>query len=243
MKDLSQTVAALKDPQLATFSRTFLEAWTDHGFGAFSKRDTELLIFTALREAFGDDAPRSNWEWAALLRMTPARARNLRRDAYMRFADRLAPEQVAELLIDCLGSVHSLDVDFDQGLGGDVRIVADNPIVEIELEPRLKSLGGYFNYERNREILRIPLRDYLALADDLLGAKGKQTFVALLEKIAEDQARHGAVADELASLKWAGKSEGEKLKDFLVFLAKQVPGGASKLIGYATRIFKAQKFY
>jgi len=243
MKDLSQTVAALRDPQLATFSRTFLEAWTDHGFGAFSKRDTELLIFTALREALGDDAPPSNWEWAALLRMTPARARNLRRDAYMRFADRLAPEQVAELLIDCLGSVHSLDVDFAHGLGGDVRIVADNPIVEIELEPRLKSLGGYFNYERNREILRIPLRDYLALADDLLGAKGKQTFANLLKETVQDQARLDAVAGELADARWAAKSEGEKLKHFLVFLAEQIPGKPSKLIDYATRIFKAQKYY
>lgn len=127
------------------------------------------------------------------------------------------------------------------GNGVVICITADDPLIELELEPRLKSLGGYFDYGRNREILEIPLRSFLKLVDALLGVEGDGTFVALLDKALEDKSAYAGFEGELDGRKWAGKSEADKAIDFLQFLVETFAEKPAKLLAYLKPILQSQK--
>jgi hypothetical protein len=240
--DMKAIVDAMTAEQSAAFASSFLRTWVDHGFGTLSKRDTELLLFTCLHEALGDEPARSNYDWARLLRITPARVRNLRRDAYIRFGKLLDASEGEALLRRCLSNVLTMQVDLSSAGRGAVQLVADDPLIELELEPRLKALGGYYDYARNREILEIPLVAFLSLVDSLLGVGKDETFSALLVKVLEDQSARAKFDAEVANMKWAGKTEAAKLVDFLEMLARTFAEKPMKLAEYLQPIMGSEKY-
>lgn len=136
----------MAEDQKADSGGRFLPVWSDQGFGTLGQRDTELLLFSRLIETVGEGVPRTDYEWARALRSTSAKVRNLRRDACMRFGKLLDNDPRAALLRGCLLNVSELQVQ--TGSGNDVMIcvIADDPVIELELEPRLRRLGGYFDY-------------------------------------------------------------------------------------------------
>jgi hypothetical protein len=44
-----------------------------------------------------------------------------------------------------------------------IKILVEDPVVTFELDRGLKDVGGQINFERNREIVRIALKDFLLL--------------------------------------------------------------------------------
>lgn len=242
MSDMQTIIDGMTDDQKAEFGDRFLRTWSDHGFGTLSKRDTELLLFSCLTEVIGEGLPRTNYDWARALRITPARVRNLRRDAYMRFGSLLDADQGVALLRRCLANVTTMQVDLSGNGTGSVQIVADDPVIELELEPRLKALGGYYEYGRNRELLQIPLPSFVAVVDTVLGVDSEETFVAVMERVLQDQRARGAVDRELASKAWADKSEGGKILHFLKFLAHTFAEKPTKLVEYLEPIMGSHKY-
>jgi len=167
---------------------------------------------------------------------------DLRRDAYMRFGALLETSEGEALLRRCLSNVSALHAELTRDAMGMVQLIADDPIIELELEPRLKVLGGYYDYGRNREILQIPLVSFLALVVSLLGVGKDETFVAVLEKVLADQGGRAKFEAELAGKAWADKSEGGKVVHFLKFLAGTFAEKPAKLVGYLKPILGAQKY-
>lgn len=240
MSGLRELLDGLSDEQCTGFARQFLREYTEQGFGALTKRDTELLLFCCLQRSLGGAAPRTNYEWARLLRITPARVRNLRRDAYIRFDQLLTAEQGDALVRHAIAQVQSLDILPRDERGGTVRLVADDPVIELELEPRLDRVGSYQTSERNARVLCIPLTGFLALLDELLGAEADAAYGALLKRVLADEGERGKLERELAKAKWAGKSEMGKLRAFLELLATTYAPKQKKLLEMLETIFGSQ---
>jgi hypothetical protein len=80
------TIPDLLTPeQKATFFDGFWKTWSVNGFGTLTKKDSELLIFACLKRAFGESGPTTNYAWARLLRLTPAKIKAMRLEAHLRF--------------------------------------------------------------------------------------------------------------------------------------------------------------
>src|SRR5206468_8126643 len=83
--DLGKVLGLLTSMQKAQFFDVFWETWSVNGLGTMTKKDSELLIFGCLKRAFGESGPKSNYEWARLLRLTPAKIKSMRLEAHLRF--------------------------------------------------------------------------------------------------------------------------------------------------------------
>lgn len=231
----------LNDKQKAAFFDVFWKTWATNGFGTLTKKDSELLIFSCLKKAFGAKGPSSNYQWATLLRLTPTKIKSMRLEAYLRFGHLFDETGVgdANAFLQRFGEVQSVDL---HGLesGGSVEnvtvsFVVEDPVVQMVIENSLKSLGSYLDFHRNKEVVRLRLVDFLRIVADGEQKKAIDKWVA--EK-AKEKSEAGSLTSRVKAKEYSEKTELQKLGAFLDDLSEYK--GTKVLTDHLKTIFKSQ---
>jgi hypothetical protein len=247
MNDLSELAQGLTKPNKEVYVDKFFEIWSENGFGAFTKKDTETLIFALLDGLLGDSRPRSNYEWAKVLKLTPTKVKNLRLEAHLKYGNILAGREIGELLIKFISEIKQFDLQVsDSQLGlvsGKVNILAENPVIKFELDNILKQFGGMVNFERNQEILIISLVDFIRLVNKITGSGEEKIIEQIIDIKIRDKAQLASITSAIESKSYANKSEGDKLITFLELLGDTFAEKPMKLISHLKTIFKSQKYH
>jgi len=148
---------------LGSAGRVFLEEYLAKGGPSLSKRDIDLLILHSLEQEGVVEADASDFDVARLLRVTPARARNLRRDARIRWGD-----AQAGLNLEQFRAVsRSIDASSFTAASPYVRLRCREPYLAHLVESELTDLGLPPDYERNRSVLRLHVAALFLLARHL----------------------------------------------------------------------------
>lgn len=138
----------------------FLTEYMDRGGPSLGKRDVDLLVFHCLESAGVVDAATSDFEVANRLRITPARARLLRRDAHIRWGEPrrgLTAEEFRTVLAD-------VDASAFTRANPVVRLRCRHPYLAHLVEAGLTEFGLYPEYEHNRSVLRMHVAALFVLA-------------------------------------------------------------------------------
>jgi hypothetical protein len=160
----------LKDP--AAFAQEFLRLTLLQGFQSLTKRDLELLIFMLLERDGAIARADSNFTVAGQLRVTPAKVRALRRDAYARWRA-LMPEPreaalqriVATVLSEAnlrAGAKHVSERSRKEGF---LAIRIEHPDDQQQFEQAILDVGALPVYERNRDVVAVRFDTLLAIAE------------------------------------------------------------------------------
>lgn len=160
----------LKDP--ASFGQEFLRLTLLQGFQSLTKRDLELLIFMLLERDGAIARADSNFTVAGQLRVTPAKVRALRRDAYARWRA-LVPEQreaalqriVATVLSEANLRAGAKHVSERARKEGFLAIRIEHPDDQQQFEQAILDVGALPVYERNREVVAVRFDTLLAIAE------------------------------------------------------------------------------
>lgn len=153
----------------ATFFDVFWKTWSANGFGTLSKKDTELLMFMCLKKSLGRSAPNKQYDWAKLLRLTPSRVRSIQLEAYLRFGQLVEDKDADPTAWMGLffSKLYSVDIGAFASKGSvdsvSVCFVIEDPVMQMELDRRVKGIGGYVNYLRNRDVVVLRFPDFLRL--------------------------------------------------------------------------------
>ncbi|MFT5632607.1 MAG: hypothetical protein ACI9SQ_000313 [Rubritalea sp.] len=232
----------LNEKQKAEFFDLFWDIWTTNGFGTLTKKDTELLIYTALKHVLADEAPNTNYEWATFLRLTPSRIKSIRLESHLRFGQNVAKNSAKEL-VDFFCKFTKLQSLQLNGLEkeGDlnevtVSFVVEDPVMQMELEQMLKGIGSYLDYHRNREVVRISLINLFKI----IGTEAQQDqidkWVTRLTKMdKEKESIFGRVKEK----GYSNKTEGAKVMLFIDDLASFAK--VKSLTDHLKLILKSQK--
>jgi len=231
----------LSDAQKVAFFDAFWTTWSVNGFGTLSKKDTELLIFGCLKRACVGNGPRTNYDWAKLLRLTPARIKAMRLEAHQRFGQLLEENSAddAEQFLKNFVELQSIDVKGFKSSGDidevTVSFVVEDPVVQMEIENELKSVGSYLDFHRNREVIRLKLTDFFRLVAGDVERKAVDQWVA---NKAKEKASASGLRSRVVAREYAEKTEMQKLTTFIDDLAEF--GKVKVLTDHLKKIFKSQ---
>ena len=245
MDKLTSIVENLSSKQKSKFSEMFLGIWFSNGFGALTKKDTELLIFYTLNSILEKSKPKNNYEWSKLLKVTPSKIKTLRLESYLKYSD-IFHSGEEDVLARCFSSIDTLNLHISEDSVNlsdcSIKILVEDPVEIFELDRRLKDVGGQINFERNREIVRIGLKDFLLLINNAAESEEEKVIEQLAIIKTEDNSKFDKLKQEIGSASYAKKSEGEKLVTFLELLGDTFAQKHKKLIEHLRKIAKSQKF-
>lgn len=202
-------VSDVSDDKLATFGRRFLRRYADHGFQSMQKRDVELLLFYELELCGVIDPGSDNHSIAKTLRVTPARVKALRRDAWARWAeanevrDHLR-QTLAKLFCD--DALATLLTENEKVCREDrlLPVLLEHPSDRAEVEQALKRRHSVPRYARNREVLLVPHQQLIALADELVpGGVDKKHLATIRAAFLKDATLKSLLTKDLSKLSWA----------------------------------------
>jgi hypothetical protein len=169
---IETVVSRLSQVRKAEFFNVFWGVWAANGFGTLTKKDTDLLIFGCLKKALRNDTPKSIYDWARFLRLTPARVRSIQLEAHLRFGHVLndisvTPEAMVEQYFSNPQSVDLGDFKTKGSLDSvKINFLVEDPVVQMEIDRLVKGVGGYVNFLRNREIVVLRLEDFLKVISE-----------------------------------------------------------------------------
>jgi hypothetical protein len=196
---MADTGVTLNRPE--QFAERFVETYLHQGFGTLGKRDVELLLFILLERDGVVRRDATNYEVAKQLRVTLAKVRALRRDAYARWGTLLGGEaldQVREVLRRLLQieavKQSMAHVSPDQRAAGFIAVRVEHPVDREELEQVIRDVGGLPEYGRNRDILLVRFTVLLDIAERL-GITDEQA-----RKAASHLRKHAKDVDSLQDL-------------------------------------------
>jgi hypothetical protein len=154
------------------FADDFINAYLSQGFQSLGKRDVDLLVFLLLERDGALRRSDSNFDIARVLRLTPAKVRALRREAYARWRPLLetanAKDQLKSVLADVL-----TDSKIEAGAryasarntaSGYLAIRLEHPDDREVLERALLDRGEIPAYERNPDVFVVGFGSLLDLA-------------------------------------------------------------------------------
>ena len=224
LQNADLTIESVKDflseDVKAEFFDVFWKTWSANGFGTLTKKDTELLIFGCLKKALGDRAPRSNHEWARFLRLTPGRVRTVLLESHLRFGHLLDEEESQGVSDTFLAQLDSVDIgDFGKsgGLGSvSVRFLVEDPVMQMEIDRKIKEIGGYINYLRNREVIVLRLLDFFRILSPEIK---KQSIDKWVVKAAQESKEEDALQNRVRAKEFLNLSGKEQLIAFADDLA------------------------
>jgi hypothetical protein len=156
----------------ATFADQYLAATLAQGFSALSKRDVDLLVFLLLERDGALNRNASNFDIARLLRITPAKVKSLRRDAYARWRPLIGDnrkDQIRRILSEVLteeriraGATYASERTQKDGF---IAVRLEHADDRQELEQTILDAGGIPVYERNSDVMVLRFDTLLSLAD------------------------------------------------------------------------------
>ena len=199
---------------------TYWKAWSVNGFGTLTKKDADLLMFLCLKKVLAnkENSPSNNYDWARLLRLTPTKIKNMRLESHLRFGHLIGENgtEDARKFLEHFHRFQSIDINGlkDSSDLNDVKVsfVVEDPVIQMEIENRLKLLGTYLDFHRNREVLKLRLVDFFKLG-------AKDTEQEIINQWVAEKAKEKSIADGLlgrvTAKEYAQKSEADKLMTFI----------------------------
>lgn len=246
MKELQlhEILKSLPDDQAINFSKLFLPTWSRMGFGALTKKDTEVLIFCCL-DAILSKKPNNNYEWAKMLKITPQKVKSLKLEGYLKYPIILNLSDPEELLKRCFKTIEHVSFSVSNGdpqnACGDIKIIIEDPIIFFELDRKMKDLGGSLNFERNRELIKFELKDFLLLIDKIMESGETDIINNIVSKKIESNKILNEIQGKLKARNYAQKSDKDKLINFLELCGDVFAEKPTKLINHLRLIFESQK--
>lgn len=167
--------AALKDPAKAlVFAAHLADGYLTPAFGARTKSEIDLLVFTALIKAEAIDPAGPVYELARTLNVTPAKVRSLLFNWQLR--DPAWRNDLGGALRDALQRTR-----FSKD-GTLLAFGIESPLLKEEVIARLKAKGVFADASFARDIVRMPVEAFVEFLDELIDPDTKKEFVARLTK-------------------------------------------------------------
>jgi len=196
----------------ADFATRFLEEYLRDGFGATSKRSTELLIFHLL-EDLGSLSDEDNNNASHLLQITETRVKGYRYESKLRYAPS-EDKYVERRIIWALARS-----DFDAN-NQRIKFIVEDPYVRKTLNAQSKRIGGVPDTSFNTEIVTLRSEQLLALINHLFGEGTADHFKKDFDKlIAKDSKITFADVRKKIVLGAAGALSGGIVKSLKTFFA------------------------
>jgi len=224
-----------KSGNAAKFAGAFIAGYLSPAFGARSKTEIDLLVFSCLIEANAIDPEAPEYDIARALNVTPARVRNL----ILNWQLRSTPVDG-----DLRGAiVEALKKTRFSNDGKLLTFGVESPLLKEEISARLKRKGVFPEASFSKELVKLPADAFVEFLDEIVDDETKKqvkatlvrdkqipdtSFKALatgvlvtLGKKAAGEAG-GAIADKIA------KPAAEKAASFLIGLLMGDGKGAAK---------------
>jgi hypothetical protein len=212
--------AALRDSVKAqAFAEHIADGYLTPAFGARSKSEIDLLVFTALVKAGAVDPRPPFYELARALNVTPARVRTLVFNWQLR-----DPSLMNDLSASLREALQLTRFSKDGTL---LTFGIESPLLKEEVIARLKAKGVFADASFAKEIVRMPVDVFVEFLAELVEHDTKKEFVDRLTK--DKQLKNKsfkAIASEVFS-KLGEKIVGETLTEV-----------AAELVGTATPVAK-----
>lgn len=177
----SQIESLIPEEARSEFAMAFLSEYLKDGFGASTKRATELHLFHLL-DRFGRLDEHDNVAISRLLQITESRVKSLRYEGKLRFP----PDEekyIERRILWCLArSVFDLE-------SKRIRFIVEDPYVRKELSARSKRIGGVPDTSFNSEIVTLRVDQLVALIKQLYGEPTGKNFEKQFEKLAKADAK------------------------------------------------------
>jgi hypothetical protein len=228
-----------KPGSASKFGEMFVEAYMSPAFGARSKSEIDLLVFTCLIEVGAIDPDAPVYDIARAINIPPVRVRNLIFNWQLRSTSHQGDLRAA--------IVAALKRTRFSGDGKQLTFGVESPLLKEEITARLKRKGVFTDASFSKELVKLPVEAFVEFLDDIVDdetkkqvkttlVKDKQlpnkSFKALatgvLGKLGEKVA--GEVGKELAGdlVAGVGKPAAEKAIGFLTGLLTGDAKGATK---------------
>lgn len=215
-----------------------------NGFGSLSKKDTELLIFACLDHALASNKIVKNMQWAQFLKLTPVRIKALRLESHMRHAEDFNIDGPFPIKERFLNSVTSIAIDLDPNnpaLSGKIRLLLEDPVINLYVVEEIKNFGGVPEYERNREVLVIDLVSFLKLTSMVTGTNEVDRIEELAAKLIQQKKAQDTAKKEISKAAYQQLGEMDKLKKGVRAVLEAVAGQKLQLFDHMGLIFSSQK--
>lgn len=167
--------AVLKDPAKATlFAEHLAEGYLTPAFGARSKSEIDLLVFTALIKAGAIDPVSPVYELARTFNITPTRVRTLIFNWQLR-----DPGLRNDLSVALRDALQRTRFSKDGTL---LAFGIESPLFREEVIARLKAKGVFADASFARDIVRMPVEAFVEFLDELIDPETKKAFMDRLTK-------------------------------------------------------------
>jgi hypothetical protein len=230
--------ALSKSANAGKFTNAFIAAYLSPAFGARSKAEIDLLVFSCLIEAGAIDPEAPEYDIARALNVTPARIRNL----ILNWQLRSMPPQgdLRGAIVDALKKTR---------FSNDGKLLTfgiESPILKEEIIARLKRKGVFPDASFSKELVKLPADAFVEFLDEIVDDETKKQVKATLvkDKQIADTSFKALATGVLVTLgkKAAGEAGGalvdkltkpaaEKAASFLMGLLTGDAKGATKGLG------------
>jgi hypothetical protein len=166
--------------RLGEFASDFLQEFLKDGFGAASKRSTELYIFHLL-ESLGNLDRFDNTQLSHLLQITESRVKSYKYESKLRFPPK-EENYIERRILWCLAKS-----EFD-GDTKRIKFIVEDPYVRKALSAESKRLGGVPDTSFNSEIVTLRTDQLLALVSKLFGEKIVSDYKKDFEELNKEDA-------------------------------------------------------
>jgi hypothetical protein len=166
--------ALSKSGNAAKFSALFIEGYMSPAFGARSKMEIDLLVFTCMIEARAIDPDAPVYDIARALNMPPARVRNL----ILNWQLRSTPPSgdLRDLIVTALKKTRF------SGDGKSLAFGVESPLLKEDITARLKRKGVFPDASFSKELVKLPVEAFVEFLDDLVDADTKKQVKDTLVK-------------------------------------------------------------
>jgi hypothetical protein len=166
--------AALSKPAVAVkFIGSFIDGYLLPAFGARSKTETDLLVFSCLVEARAIDPDGPIFDIARALNITPTRARSLLLDWQLHSS---VPSDLRQAFAKAIKKTR-----FSKD-GTLLTFGVENPLLKEEIVASLKRKGFFADSSFSKEIIRLPVEALGEFLDEIVDDKTKDEVRAALVK-------------------------------------------------------------
>lgn len=166
--------ALAKSSNALRFCDLFVSGYSSPAFGARSKSEIDLLVFTCLIEAKAIDPEAPIYDIARALNVTPTRIRGLLFNWQLRTTGRdsdLRSAIVAALKKTRFNSEGTL-----------LTFGVESPLLKEEITARLKAKGVFSDASFAKEIVRLPVEAFVEFLDDVVDDETKKSVKDTLVK-------------------------------------------------------------
>jgi hypothetical protein len=218
---LADLIEALTPDNQAKFVRNFLDRYLQPAFGATTKAEIDVLVFSLLHQIGVISSDRTHYEIARDLRITLTRVRSLKMQMALRDATQTEPV-LHDRIID---TISSLRFAKDGSL---IQFGIEDPLLREDIVARLKKLGATADSSFNRELVRIQLDAFVDFITDLMPDSRREVVrQSLIRAGMTDDSLRGVLIGALTQL---GKKAAGAAGEVVAKQAGELAGPAIKAL-------------